>query len=215
MILDKFIRLLLPRNDRFLPLLEDATHNLRAGAGVLRKFSLAQSEGEIFKIVKELKDVEHRGDEITRTILEDLNKTFVTPLDREDIHALTTSLDDVLDYIYACGERIQLFKLKTLSEDMKRLISIIVECTEELSKTVPLLKNLDDPERIREGCIRLSKLETEGDEAFRHAMSVLFEKVEDPVEIIKEKDILEAMENATDKCRDAADVLWSVVISNT
>lgn len=213
-MLNHFIKLLLPPSDQFLPLLEEAAQNLWAGAQVLKKLSFAQSEEEIFKIVRELKDVEHRGDEITRTILEDLNQTFVTPLDREDIHALTTSLDDVLDYLYACGEHIQLFKLKALTEDMKKLVSIIGECTEELRKAVPLLKNLRDPDQIRASCIRLSKLETEGDEAFRHGMSRLFEKIEDPVEIIKQKDILEVMENAIDKCRDAADVIWGVVISN-
>jgi predicted phosphate transport protein (TIGR00153 family) len=213
-MLNHFIKLLLPRSDQFLVLLSEAAQNLWEGAQVLQKLSFAQSEEEIFKIVRELKDVEHRGDEITRTILEDLNQTFVTPLDREDIHALTTSLDDVLDYIFACGEHIQLFKLKTLTEDMKKLVSIIVECTEELRRAVPLLKNLRDLDQIKARCIRLSKLETEGDDAFRQAMSRLFEKIEDPVEIIKQKDILEAMENAIDKCRDAADVLWSVVISN-
>ncbi len=213
-MLNHFIKLLLPPSDQFLVLLSDAAQNLWVGAQVLQKLSFAQSEEEIFKIVRELKDVEHRGDEITRTILEDLNQTFVTPLDREDIHALTTSLDDVLDYIFACGEYIQLFKLKTLTEDMKKLVSIIVECTEELRKAVPLLKNLRDSDQIKTRCIRLSKLETEGDDAFRQAMSRLFEKIEDPIEIIKQKDILEAMENAIDKCRDAADVLWGVVISN-
>jgi hypothetical protein len=165
-MIDRFIRLLLPPRDQFFPLLTEATQNLKIGAKVLQKLSFAQSEEDVIKIVRELKDVEHRGDEITRTILEDLNKTFVTPLDRGDIHELTSSLDDVLDFIYACGERVQLFKLSALTEDMKKLVAIIVKCTEELHKAVPHLNNLHELEQIKASCIRLSKLETEGDDMF-------------------------------------------------
>ena len=143
-----------------------------------------------------------------------LNKTFITPIDREDIHALISELDNVVDLIYGTANRLVLYKVPAPGPDMQKVVHLLVRAVEEVAKAVLRLKDMKKPEMILAQCIEINRLENEADEALRSAISNLFEHEKDPIRIIKEKEILETLEHATDCCEDVANVLEGIVLKN-
>jgi len=161
--------------------------------------------------VQQLKDLEHKGDDMTHSILVKLNSTFITPFDREDIHALASAMDDVLDYVYAAGERLVMYKIHSAPPAAAELAGVILKQSEQLSKAVRMLEKHDN---VLDICVEINRLENEADRIARAALAALFEREKDPITLIKVKELLEVLETATDKAEDAANVLESVVLKS-
>jgi predicted phosphate transport protein (TIGR00153 family) len=201
-----------PKSNQFFDLFERAANNILQGAKLLEDF--VSNQNGLEAKLRKIEDVEHAGDQITHDTMEMLNKTFITPLDREDIHALVSEMDDILDLIYGTANRIVLYKVPAHGPDIKKVVQILVQAVEEVSKAVLRLRNMRKPEMILAQCIEINRLENEADEALRRAISDLFDREKDPIRVIKEKEILETLENATDRCEDVANVLESIVLKN-
>jgi len=164
--------------------------------------------------VKKIKDIEHAGDKITHTTIEKLNQTFITPLDREDIHELICRQDDIIDLIDSAVARMHLYKIDKPTEDAKALARVLVKATQIIIELLPKMRNLKLSSSLLQDCIAIHTQENEGDRIQQHALASLFENGQDPIYIIKWKDIYEELEAATDRCEDVANVIEGIVLKN-
>ncbi len=203
----------LPRDEKFYDLFEKGAHQVVQGAIQLEE--LLKNFDDVQVKTKKIKAIEHEGDVITHDTIENLNRTFITPLDREDIHDLITAIDDVLDYIEACAERLYLFKIDKMTEEAIRICGVLVRAVKELEQGVSNLRRLKDVDAILKHCAEIDRLENEGDYLNRAAVAKLFEPNNNPLEVIKWKEIYETMENAIDRCEDVANVLEGIALKNT
>ena len=203
---------LLPNDERFYDLFEASAKKVVEGALGLE--ALIKDFREVAVRAKQIKDTEHEGDVITHNTIEMLNRTFITPLDREDIHRLISSLDDVLDYIEACAARLSLFKVGHTSDESRLLVGILVTATQEVERAVQGLRRLKGAESIMKHCVEINRLENEGDYVGRTAVAKLFEGTNDPLDVIKWNEIYDTLENAIDRCEDVANVLEGIVLKN-
>jgi predicted phosphate transport protein (TIGR00153 family) len=160
---------------------------------------------------KEIYEVEQDGDMLTHDIMKKLNKTFITPIDREDLHALASSLDDVLDLIWASVDRLAVFKITEPTKEAVAMSKDLLTTAEVIHKAIKKLKE-KDYSYVQEYCIEINRLENRIDRDFRDALGALFNDVKDPILIIKWKEIYEHLEDASDKCEDVANVLESIVL---
>jgi predicted phosphate transport protein (TIGR00153 family) len=167
---------------------------------------------EMAPLAAKIKDLEHKGDELTHSVIDELNKTFITPIDREDIHDLCAALDDVLDLVDSTATRIVLFRIKEPIRAVPEMCAVLLSQAMELGAAV---SNLQDNDHVVERCIEINRLENDGDRLFQSAIASLFEEVKDPIEVIKRKEIIETLETATDKAEDVANVLESIIVKNT
>jgi len=161
-----------------------------------------------------IKDIEHRGDEIVHEIADALNRTFVTPIDHDDLSKLTSRLDDILDFIEAASHRMWSYEIKSIPPDMIKLTEVIVSSAREVNHAVKDLRDFKRRDEIFKHCIEVNRLENVGDDITHVAVAGLFKEY-GPIEIIKLKEIYEYLEMATDKCEDAADVIKDVFVKNS
>ncbi len=202
---------LIPKDEKFFLLFKEMTTNIILGAQLLK--DMLDNFENPAESQRKIKDVEHKGDAITHEIIQKLNKTFVTPLDREDIYALASKLDDILDLIDASAQRVIMYNVESIPPEAKSLGFIILQCCQAVDKAVAMLgKKIND--QIFEICVDINALENEADRVSREAISRLFDEEKDPIQLIKWKEIFETLEKATDKCEDAANILESVVVKN-
>jgi uncharacterized protein len=201
---------LIPRDNKFFELFAEMGSNLTEGARLLQHTLIDFQNIE--ERVRQLKQIEHRGDEMTHNILTKLNQTFITPIDREDIHHLASSLDDVLDFIYAAGVRLVMYKITHAPAAAARLAEIVVKQTDSLCHAMSNLQG--KPDRVLEDCVEVNRLENEADSIARTAIAALFDNEKDPIALIKLKELYEVLETATDKAEDAANVLEGVVVKS-
>lgn len=201
---------LLPREEKFFELFEESAQNVLKGARMLKEMI---DGGELTdEQAEKIHEVEHRGDDLTHELMARLNRTFVTPIDREDIHNMTSCLDDVLDYVEATSDRLALFAITEPTPEAKELARIIVEAAEEICKGVKGLHTLRNPEEILHRCQEINRLENEADTVSRAALGRLFRGEFTALEAIAWKDLYDHLEDATDKCEDVANVLESIVV---
>jgi uncharacterized protein len=205
------LQYLLPKDRKFFPLFKQATENLVKGSKLLVELVNAPVEKRR-DLIKEIEHVEHTGDNITHMIFNELGRNFITPFDREDIHALTSSIDDVLDLIQGSAKRIELYKVTVISEPMVLLSDIILKGAIELNVAVLNLEGMKRIDEIKAACVRINSLENNADDVFNLAIAKLFDEEKDAIQLIKTKEILQALETATDKCEDAANVIESIII---
>ena len=200
---------IIPHETKFFALFEDMASNVTEGARVLR--GILQNFQNVEEQVQKIKEIEHRGDDMTHAVMTKLNQTFITPFDREDIHRLASSLDDVLDFVNAAGQRLVLYKIRSAPAPAVELATLIVRQSEELTKAVSLLEK---NKHVLEHCVEINRLEDEADSVCRKAIANLFEFEKDPIALIKMKELYEVLEMATDKAEDAANVLEAVVLKS-
>lgn len=213
MRLDRFIQILLPHDERFYTFFEESAQNLLNAVVVLKKLCTA-TPTERQKMVDEIHEFEHEGDSLTHKIYAELNATFVTPFDREDIYVLASKLDDVMDFIDGSAGRFVLYKLQEFPLGMRHLIDILHWSVVELQHGVALLRDLRKAEELQKILKKINELENDADSVFEQAVAGLFEHEKDAVNIIKIKEIYVSLETATDKCEDAANVLESILIKH-
>jgi len=213
MNIDSFLKFFVPKDHSFFPLFESDAQNLVKAAELLKELMVSTEIGEHERIYKEIKDVEHIGDEITDKTYVQLNKSFITPFDREDIHELTEHIDDVVDSINGISRRICLYKPKKLIPIYKEIADLIYEGAKEIEAAVHCLKDpVANKEKITRACEKVSEIEHKADELYFVGVSELFEKEEDPKELLKNNKILEILERCVDEEEDVTDTLKAILI---
>jgi hypothetical protein len=200
---------LIPKDVSFFALFSQTSDNLIACARVL--VDLFADYKQVEEKIREIRRIEHVGDDLTHGIMTKLNQTFITPFDREDIHRLASSIDDVLDLINSAGARISMYKITEPPTAAGALAHLILLQSQELGKALSLLQKNGD---VLQHCVEINRLENEADQVSREAIARLFEHERDPITLIKIKELIEVLETATDKAEDAADVLETVVLKN-
>ncbi len=201
----------LPKETDFFIMFENASRNVNKGATLL--VEMMEDLGVADIKAKEIYEVEQEGDMLTHELMRKLNKTFLTPIDREDIHALANKVDDVIDLIWAVADRTVLFRLDSAAPEAVELCKSLLETTEFITKAVICLKD-KKYSYIQEYCIEINRLENRGDRIFREALVKLFDTIKDPILVIKWKEVYEHLEEAHDTCEDVADILESIVLKH-
>jgi predicted phosphate transport protein (TIGR00153 family) len=213
MRLDRLIQVLLPHDEKFYGFFEESAQNLVNAAQLLPELFRAQGlDRELF--MNKIHDFEHLGDTVTHKVYAELNSTFVTPFDREDIHLLAAALDDVMDFIDGSASRFVLYKVRECPPEVMRMIETLQRQVSELQKGVSLLRDFRQSEALHRILEKINEYENEADAIFEHAIANLFELEKDPVQIIKLKEIYVGLETATDMCEDAANVLETLLIKH-
>ena len=200
----------IPKEGRFFEHFKTFASLITEGATEFRDLLANLNEAE--KRVRNIKDIEHKGDEITHTTMDLLHQTFITPLDREDIHELTSTLDDVLDYIDAAAQRIALYDIKSMTHEGRELAEICLKSTQKVQLAVAQLDKLKNPDQIKKICIEINQLENEADHVLRAAVAKLFREETDIKTLIKMKEVYEILENVTDRCEDVANIIEGIVL---
>jgi predicted phosphate transport protein (TIGR00153 family) len=200
---------LVPKDTKFFDLFAEMAQNIVEAAQLLK--AILEDFQNVEARVQKLHDIEHKGDELTHSVLVKLHQTFITPFDREDIHALAAAMDDVLDYMHAAGERLVMYKIVQSPSQAIDLAGVLIRQTTELQKAVTAL---DKHDFVLERCVEINRLENEADTLSRTALAALFEREKDPISLIKQKELIEVLETATDKAEDAANILESVVLKS-
>lgn len=200
---------LIPRSEKFFDMFAEMASNLGDGARLLKR--ILDDFKDVEERVQQLKDIEHRGDDMTHNVLTRLNQTFITPFDREDIYRLASSLDDILDFTYSAGVRLVMYKITSAPLAAPKLAEVLVRQCDQVLLAV---KGLEKHDRVLEYCVEINRLENEADQIARSAIATLFENEKDPISLIKLKELYEVLETATDKAEDAANVLEGVVLKS-
>ncbi|QJW48194.1 DUF47 domain-containing protein [bacterium BFN5] len=200
-----------PKEDQFFKLFAESARLLRDGAYVLKE--VLDDYTKIEEKMTQVSNLEHAADDVNDAIIDKLNQTFITPLDREDIYSMATLLDDGVDYLQGTVERMLLYRTGQPSPGAIELTRLLVDCTEELVKAFDLLKNIrGNQHKILDHTRKITVLESEGDRIYRQEVANLFTSCPDPIEIIKWKEVLEYLEDTLDHCEDIADLLRGVVM---
>jgi len=200
---------LIPKEERFYDDFTAMAEQIRHGAELLE--SMMASDPPLWDKADEIKEVEHKCDFLTHEIIQRLNRTFVTPLDREDIYTLARSLDDVMDAIDASATIVRLYNIETLRPGARELTRLVRDSVEQI---VCALRALEKRKGVAECAVEINRLENEADRAHQAAVQALFKDEKDAVAIIKWKEILDFLEQATDRCEDVANVLEGVVVKH-
>ncbi len=164
------------------------------------------------ELAQSVKDVENAGDKITHETIAKLHKTWITPIDRADIHSLISALDDVLDLIEAAAERVALYEVRNLPDFVVKLADSLGNATLAVEKAVKLLPQVKQPKQMLDVCIEINRLENEADDAYRHGLAALFKGEYDAIAVMKWRDIIDNLESATDRCEDVANILEGIVL---
>lgn len=200
---------LFPKQVDFFELFNAGAANVMKGSALM--LTLLQDTDNSTIIAKAIRETEKEGDVITHDIIKKLNQTFITPIDREDLHALATRLDDIIDILWGCAERFNLFKLSTPAPTVIEMAKDLVSCTELIAKAV---KKLEEKKfsYVQECCVEINSLENRVDREFRDSLVKLFDEVKDPILIIKWKEVYELLEDSVDACEDVANILEAIVL---
>jgi len=199
---------LLPREEKFFDLFEQQAGHIMSAARVLEEMTLDYANAKAK--AERVKDLEHAGDTLTHEIVRRLNTTFVTPIDREDIYALGSRLDDVLDLIDAVADRLVLYRIDAPTDGCVGMANIIVKAAEETDRAVRCLRTLSP--FYHKHAVEVNRLENEADRLLRDELAALFEGNKDAIEVIKWKELYETMESVTDRCEDVVNVIEGIVL---
>ncbi len=202
----------IPKEEKFFELLEEASSNMISASQSLAEFLRDVNTREQKAPI--IKDFERKGDVITHEILRKINRSFSTPLEREDIHALASNMDKVLDAVESLANRIMTFKLKEVTPVCMDLCTILIDAVKEIHKAVKYLPTLKDLEELEACCAQIGRLESRSDALSRQAVGELFEKPNDVLDLIKWKEIYERFEGALDLCSKVAGVIEMILVKN-
>ena len=212
MSLSSFFKSFSTRNKVFYNLFEEMVENL---ISMNQLFQQVIAENDIdarAALTKQIKAYEHKNDNLSHQVFIELGKNFITPFDREDVHSLTSALDDVSDYIDVTAKKIIMFKIKTLGSEIGKLAGINEKAILSLKAAVYGLRDLKQITQINEACIAINGFENQADDVFETALTQLLDNATDPIAVIKMKEILQSLEIVSDKCEDAADVISSILV---
>lgn len=211
---DSFVRLLMPKEEKFHILIDQDTKNLVKAARLFEEIASSTSLEDRRVRAVELKAIEHEGDAITKQIFLALNSTFITPFDRDDIREIASHLDDILDYIEGVAQSFVVFEIGESPAGLRQFAFILKEMVEEIDRTTALIWNLADAQKIQAGTVRISELENQADTLYTTIIGELFKSGTNPIEILKWREVYEALESACDACKDYTHAIGNVVIKN-
>ncbi|OFX68533.1 MAG: hypothetical protein A2X12_01305 [Bacteroidetes bacterium GWE2_29_8] len=212
MKLNKIFQIFVPTEQKFFPLFNQNAEYIVKAAVLLNQMLMTNDPTRVEGFHKNIKEYEHLADNVTHQIFEELNTTFITPFDRDDIQKLASTMDDVIDYINGAAQKIKLYKPKRFPKQFVDLSDLIVQATREIQVAINELKNLKDPQKIKKSCIRINEIENLADDVFHFGITDFFENQLDAIELIKEKDILSTLEKATDRAEDVSDVIKTIIV---
>jgi predicted phosphate transport protein (TIGR00153 family) len=208
-----FLSYFLPKDKVFYNLFENASNNLQLIAEKLVQVVHEADYNKREVLIKEMHDIEHDNDNITHLIFVELGRNFITPFDREDIHSLATALDDVADYIYSAGKKINFYKIDPIQDEgIQKSSEAILEAVVALKQAVMELRNLKNTQKIIDCVIKINSAENSADAIFDMSIERLFDSDVDAKELIKRRELYMVLETATDKCEDAGNVIESIVV---
>jgi uncharacterized protein len=212
MALQSFLKIFMPKNNKFYELFEKVAGNVeKMGAG-LRDVVAETDFDKRGSIITKLEDLEHENDELTHNLFTELGRNFITPFDREDIHYLATSLDDIADYIYASAKKINFYKVNPNDIGIQKFSELIEQAATQVRIAVAELRNMKNMRNITEALVKINSIENQADDIFDFSIERLFETEPDAKEVIKKREIYQVMEIVTDKCEDASNVIESIII---
>jgi len=214
MKLDTIFQILVPKDKKFYPLFKEASKNLVAASVLLTEMVHKSDNGERAEYVSKIKDLEHMGDDLTKTLLKELNKTFITPFDREDIYDLASRLDAVVDLINTTAKRIVLYNLTEIPSEFIEMADLIQKCTIEIDSIFNGLKDVHSLLQYKDSCRLIHDIESQSDDINHQYLAKIFSEETNGIELIKKKDILASLEKAIDRCEDVADVIQTIIIKN-
>jgi predicted phosphate transport protein (TIGR00153 family) len=204
---------LLPRETSFFDFFEE--HAALTIEGTKEFLSMVSTAANIPAKCRRISDIEHETDTITHRCVEALHKTFITPIDRDQIHRLITRMDDVMDYVEAAAERIELYEITTMTNDVRDLADVLHRSAQQVEGAVRGLRDLKNPHATLKLCIDISRLENEADAILRRSVARLFKEEKDPIVVIKWKEIYENLESASDRCEDVANIIEGVILEHS
>jgi predicted phosphate transport protein (TIGR00153 family) len=207
-------KILLPKEEKFFPLFEGLADMVTDSARILLKIVESPEPAVQQDLFREIKSLEKKADDIAHGVFDALDTTFITPFDREDIHQLTSKMDDVLDYVNAASQQIKLYKPKKLLPQFKEMVLIIIRGCEQIKVATKELHNLKKPGKISDACVKINELENVADDIYHQLLSELFESETNAIELIKNKEILETLELASDSIEDVSDILKTIIIKS-
>jgi uncharacterized protein Yka (UPF0111/DUF47 family) len=212
MALNSFLKIFMPKNKVFYELFEKVAGNA-AKMGSLLRVIVAEPEFEKrATLIMQVEDLEHANDELTHNIFTELGRNFITPFDREDIHYLATSLDDIADLIYAAAKKINFYRIDTNDIGLQKFAELIEQAAEQVRIAVTELRDMKNMRNITEALVKINSIENQADDVFDMSIEKLFATEPDAKEVIKKREIYQVMEIATDKCEDASNVIESIII---
>ena len=204
---------LMPHEGRFFDLFKELAELIVQGSRELE--ALMASFDDVERRRFNIETIEKKGDKVTHATVELLHKTFITPLDRDDIHQLITNMDDILDLIEDSAQSISMYDVRAVTPDAARLAEICVGCAEKVKAAVELLPNMENARKILEVCSEIDRLESEADHVMRTAMAKLFRDEPDVRQLIKLRTVYELLEEMTDRCEDVANIIEGIVLENS
>ena len=207
-----FLKIFMPKNKIFYELFEKVADNV---GDMAKKLMAVVNEPDYDKranIISQIEDLEHANDNLTHQTFMELGRNFITPFDREDIHYLASSLDDIADYIYASAKKINFYRVNPNDSGIQKLAEIVYQSSQEVKKAVGELRDMKNVRVITEALVKINSMENQADDVFDMSIERLFATEIDAKEVIKKREIYQAMEIATDKCEDAANVIESIII---
>ena len=202
----------LPREASFFDFFEQ--HAALTIDGTKEFLSLVTTGANIPAKCRRISDIEHETDTITHRCVEALHKTFITPIDRDSIHRLITKMDDIMDFVEAAAERIELYELTVMTGDVRDLADAVYRSAIQVEQAVRGLRDLKDPNGTLKLCIEINRLENEADAILRRSVARLFKEEKDPIVVIKWKEVYENLENASDRCEDVANIIEGVILEH-
>jgi hypothetical protein len=202
----------LPRETSFFDFFEQ--HAALTIEGTKEFLSMVTTGANVAAKCRRISDIEHETDTITHRCVEALHKTFITPIDRDQIHTLITRMDDVMDYVEAAAERIELYEITTMTNDVRDLADVLHRSAQQVEGAVRGLRDLKDTHATLKLCIDINRLENECDAILRRSVARLFKEEKDPIMVIKWKEVYENLESASDRCEDVANIIEGVILEH-
>jgi len=212
MALNSILKIFLPKDKIFFHLFENVGETVIQMATKLKQVVYEKEFEKRAMIIREIEDLEHVNDDYTHRIFTELGRNFITPFDREDIHYLATSLDDICDYIYASAKKINFYKVNPDDIGFQKMAELILNSCTEVQKAVGELRDMKNLRKITDAMVAINSIENQADDIFDTSIEKLFETEPDAKEVIKKREIYQVMEIVTDKCEDAANVIESIII---
>lgn len=209
---NSIVKLFMPKDRVFYSLFEDVATNLVEMGKVLVELVETKDMDVRKDKVHLIERLEHKNDDYTHRIFVELGQNFITPFDREDIHYLASTLDDVADYIHGSAKRIDMYKVTEINDSVRKLADLINQGVMELARAIPELRNMSNMRVITDACVKINSLENHADDIYDRAIADLFDQESNAVELIKMREIYQALEIATDKCEDSANVIETIII---
>lgn len=210
--INTFGRIFMPKNKIFYELFEEVATTVQDMGHLIRQVVYEPERSRRTALISQLEDMEHRNDDTTHRIFTELSRNFITPFDREDIHSLTSALDDICDFIFGSAKKINFYNVNPDDTGIRKMADLIADASTEIKTAVYGLRDMKNLRRMTEAMVKVNSIENQADDIYDLNLERLFENENDMKAFIKKREIYQAMEIVTDKCEDAANVIESIIV---